>query len=191
MTDHGEWMRKAPPPAPDPGNVMGKWNYGATPQFPYGDETSYRKAMEFLDGPHIIEDWGSGVSWARKFVQRGRYIGIDGSWSMHCDLVTDLRTYRSTADAILIRHILEHNLDWKKILENALGSFQKKFCLILFTPFGEETRSIGSTKENVPDLSFRKEDLLEFLRPFSFTEESFESATQYGAEHIFYITRNP
>lgn len=186
--DSGAWIRKAPPP--DPGNVIGKWNYGTTPQFPYGDETSYRKAMEFLDGPHIIEDWGCGTSWARKFVKRGRYIGIDGSWSLHCDLVTDLRTYRSSsAGGILIRHILEHNYDWKKILDNALASFQKKFALILFTPFGEMTRSISSTKEIVPDLSFRKEDLLDLIQAHPYTEESFQSATQYGAEHMFYVTR--
>jgi hypothetical protein len=167
------------------------WNYGTTPQFPYGDETSYRKAIEFLDGPYIIEDWGCGTAWARKFVKRGRYIGIDGSWSMHCDTVADLRKYRSSADAILIRHILEHNWEWRKILKNALASFQKKLCMVLFTQFGEETRSIGSTKENVPDISFRKEDLLEFLRPFHFTEEPLQTATQYGIEHIFYVTRNP
>jgi hypothetical protein len=173
----------------DQDTKLENWNYGSIPQFPYGDETSYKKAMEFLDGPYTIEDWGCGTAWARRFVQRGRYIGIDGSWSMHCDLVTDLRTYRSTADAILIRHVLEHCFEWQKILENALGSFQKKFALVLFTPFGDTTRSIGSSKENVPDLSFRKEDLLEYLRPFSFTEESFQSATQYGAEHIFYVSK--
>lgn len=175
----------------DPNARLENWNYGASPQFPYGDETSYRKAVDFLDGPHIIEDWGCGTSWARKFVKRGRYIGVDGSWSLHCDLVTDLRKYRSSsAGGILIRHILEHSWGWRQILENALASFQKKFCLILFTPFGPETRSIGSTKENVPDLSFRKEDLLELIQPLPFTEESFKSDTQYGAEHIFYITRN-
>lgn len=175
----------------DPNAPLEKWNYGTSPQFPYGDETSYKKAMEFLDGPYTIEDWGCGVAWARRFVKRGRYVGIDGSWSMHCDLVTDLRTYRSKVDAILVRHILEHSWGWRQILWNALASFQKKFCLILFTPFGEVTRSIGSTKENVPDISFRKEDLLEYLKGFVFTEESFQSATQYGLEHIFYVTRKP
>jgi hypothetical protein len=170
---------------------LANWNYGGTPQFPYGDETTYHKAIEFLDGPYVIEDWGCGTAWAKRFVKRGRYVGVDGSWSLHCDLVADLRRYRSTADAIMMRHILEHNNDWKNILENALASFQKKFALIVFTPFGDVTRSIGSTKENVPDISFRKEDLLEFLRPFSFTEESLHTGTQYGIEHIFYVTRNP
>lgn len=172
-------------------DVLGKWNYGMAPQFPYGDETTYQKAIEFLDGPYTIEDWGCGTAWARKFVKRGRYIGLDGSWSMHCDLVTDLRNYRSMADAVLMRHILEHNWDWKKILENVLASFQKKFALILFTPFGEETRSIATTWETIPDISFRKEDLLEYLKPFRFTEESLKTATQYGVEHIFYVSREP
>lgn len=172
-----------------PDDIIGKWKYGAAASFPYGDETTYRKAMEFLDGPHIIEDWGCGTAWAKKFVQRGRYIGVDGSWSLHCDIVADLRTRRSEADAILVRHILEHNWDWKKILENALASFRKKFALILFTPFADSTHSIGTTWETIPDLSFCKEDLLEYLRPFPFTEESLRTDTQYGVEHIFYITR--
>lgn len=176
----------------DPNGRLENWNYGAAPQFPYGDETTYRKAIEFLDGPYIIEDWGCGTAWARRFVKRGRYIGIDGSWSLHCDLVADLRTYRSSsAGGILIRHILEHSWGWRQILENALASFQKKLCLILFTPFGAETKSIGTSWGTVPDLSFRKEELLEFLRPFTFTEEALQTATQYGVEHIFYVTRNP
>lgn len=164
------------------------WNYGTSPQFPYGDETTYKKAIDFLDGPYIIEDWGMGTGWARRFVKRGRYIGLDGSWSLHCDRVVDLRTYRSQADAILMRHILEHNYGWKKILENALASFQKKFVLVMFTPFSEVTHSIG-TRFGIPDLSFRKEDLLEVIRPLPFTEESVPSATQYGHETVFYIER--
>lgn len=173
---------------------LANWNYGAAPQFPYGDETSYGKAIEFLDGPYIIEDWGCGVAWARKFVKRGRYFGIDGNWSLHCDLVADLRTYHSLADAILLRHVLEHNYDWRKILANALLSFQKKFVLILFTPFSEVTgliqmSKVGGGTEEVPDLSFRKQDLTDMIGPLPYTEESLQTATQYGVEHIFYISR--
>lgn len=173
---------------------LANWNYGATPQFPYGDETSYRKGVEFLDGPWIIEDRGCGTAWARRFVKRGRYIGIDGSWSMHCDQVADLRTYRSSADAVLMRHILEHSYDWKLILENALASFQRKFALILFTPFSNRTQviqmsKVGGGDQQVPDLSFRKEDLLETIGSLPYTEESLRTNTQYEVEHIFYISR--
>ena len=176
----------------DRGNVMGKWNYGTTPQFPYGEDTTYRKAMEFLDGPWIIEDWGCGTAYARNFVKKGRYIGVDGSWSMHCDQVADLRIHRSRPNAILMRHILEHNWDWKQILQNALDSFQDRFCLVMFTPFSEETKKIGDNFGGaVPDLSFKKEDLLALMAGFDIREESVPSGTQYGTEHIFYVTRKP
>lgn len=173
-----------------PDDILGRWNYGNSQQFAYGEETSYKKAIEFLDGPWTIEDWGCGTAWAKKFVKQGRYVGVDGTWSPHCDLVTDLRTYKSKAEAILIRHILEHNWRWKEILANAMASFQKKFALILFTPFAEETKPIGMSWGTVPDLSFKKEDLLGFLKPHTFTEESLKTATQYGVEHIFYVTRS-
>lgn len=171
------------------------WNYGTTEAFPYGDETTYRKAMAFLDGPWVIEDWGCGTAWARNFVQRGRYVGIDGSFSLHCNVVADLRTYHSLADAILIRHILEHNDDWREILKNALLSFQKKFALILFTPFSDVTRTIAMSKVGgsdvalVPDISFRRQDLVDMIGSLPFTEETLKTDTQYGVEHIFYITR--
>lgn len=170
-------------------DILGKWIYGASPSFPYGDETSYQKAISFLDGPYILEDWGCGVAWARKFVTRARYIGLDGSWSLHCDQIVDLRKYRSEAAAILMRHLLDHNWDWELILENALASYKKKLCIIFFTPWGESTRSIGTSFETIPDISFKKDEVLEKLRGHSYTEESIQSATQYGIEHLFYFTR--
>jgi hypothetical protein len=170
-------------------DILGKWNYGTAPRFPYGEETSYQKAMDFLDGPYVIEDRGCGTTWARNFVKRGRYVGVDGSWSLHCDTVADLRKYRSSADAILLRHVLDHNWDWKKILENALASFQKKLCLVIFTPFGQETRTIATTWETIPDISFKKSDLTELLKSFPYTEETIKSATQYGTETLFYVTK--
>ena len=88
-----------------------------------------------------------------------------------------------------MRHILEHNFEWEKILKNALASYQKKMVLVLFTPFAEQTHSIGMSWGCIPDLSFRKEDLLEHLNGHSFTEESIQSGTQYGTEHFFYLTR--
>jgi len=68
----------------------------------------------------------------------GKYIGIDGSDTPFASRIADLRTYRSKAEGILIRHVLEHNYDWEAILAGAVESFQKKLCLILFTPFAAE-----------------------------------------------------
>ena len=43
----------------------------------------------------------------------------------------------------------------------------------------------------VPDISFRKEDLTEYLKPFTYTEETLHTDTQYRFEHMFYVTRSP
>ena len=63
----------------------------------------------------------------------------------------------------MMRHILEHNHDWRLVLENALASFDKKFCLILFTPFSDgQTKVLKENKKygvDVPDISFAKADI--------------------------------
>jgi hypothetical protein len=68
----------------------------------------------------------------------------------------------STAPGIMMRHILEHNYDWEKILISAIRSFQEKFCLVLFTPFASETKEIAHNLKygvDVPDLSFKRQDI--------------------------------
>lgn len=173
--------------------MLGKWNAfyaGVEKPFPYGDVTTYKKAIDFLeDGCEIIHDWGCGAGFAGTLVKKAQYVGIDGSWSRMAHVIADLREFRNEVDGILMRHILEHNFDWKLVLENALASFKKKFVLILFTPFVEATREIAMNEIGVPDMAFRKEDLTGLLKPFRFTEESLKTNTQYGVEHIFYITK--
>ena len=71
----------------------GKWNYEYVDQFAYGDETSYRKGMAYLDGHGVIEDWGCGTAWAKRYVTKSTYIGIDSSKSRFADKVVDLRSY--------------------------------------------------------------------------------------------------
>jgi hypothetical protein len=169
-------------------SVVGKWNYGRMNQFAYGDETTYRKGMAFLDGHGDIEDWGCGTAFAKRFVTRSTYLGIDGSRSDFTDKVADLRTYRSNADCIFIRHVLEHNYEWRAILTNAVGSFQRRFVLVIFTPFADSTHPIA-TWSGIPDITFRKDDLTEFFRHLPFSEESVQTNTQYRTEHIFYVER--
>lgn len=162
------------------------WHYdGTRSPFPYGDDDlSYRKAAEFLgDGP--VEDWGCGTAWAKRFFSNG-YIGIDIAPGF-ADHIVDLRTYVSGVDGILLRHVLEHNWEWKTILMNALHS-ANKVALVIFTPFSEETKQIAwNPGYDVPDISFRREDLTSHFR--NFTAETFASKTQYGEETIFYETR--
>ncbi len=166
----------------------GKWNYTHVDQFAYGDETSYRKGMAFLDGHGMIEDWGCGTAWAKRFATQSAYLGIDASKSRFVDKVADLRTYKSTADCIFMRHVLEHTEDWNTILTNAIGSFQRRMALVIFTPFGDQTRQIAMWS-GIPDISFRKEDLTNCFRDLRFSEESLLTNTQYGMERIFFIEK--
>jgi len=172
--------------------MKGLWDYKeAAAPFPYGsDEITYRKAMEFLSDCELVEDWGCGTAYAKKFC-RTKYVGIDGSESKFVDKVEDLREYVSEADGILMRHILEHNHDWRKILENALKSFRRKFALVIFTPFQEATKvlALNAGYGNVPDLGFRKADLEDMLQGLAWSEQSLRTKTQYGIEHIFFIQR--
>ena len=146
--------------------------------------------MRFLDRPgNVIEDWGCGTTYSKKFVTSGAYVGIDGSPTDSTAKVVDLRRYTSAADCIFMRHVLEHNTHWQEILANALASFQKKMTLIIFTPFVDETRHIEDRWSGIPTIAFRKEDLTRFFDGLSYTEEHLDSQTEYGDEHIFYLEK--
>lgn len=61
----------------------------ATPQ-PYGDSASYRLGASWLERCALVEDWGCGLGWLRRFVPPGRYRGVDGTASPFADEVVDL-----------------------------------------------------------------------------------------------------
>jgi len=172
--------------------MVGVWKYANTEKFHYGDDVTYRLGMEFLDGHGAIEDWGCGFTHARYFVSQSRYIGIDGS-SKWADKIADLRAYTSDTECIFMRHVLEHNLDWKRILANAVASFRQRMVLIIFTPFCDTTHVISSsqtvTAVPVPDISFRKEDLTALFEGLKYSEQAVETDTQYGTEHLFYLEK--
>jgi hypothetical protein len=170
--------------------MVGRWEgrYRNAKQFAYGDDTTYKKGIAFLDGGGVIEDWGCGTAYAKNFVRKSEYVGIDGSRSDYVDKVVDLRSYTSEVDCVFMRHILEHNRAWRKILANAINSCKKRMVLILFTPFSAETQQIGRSL-GVPDISFKKEEVTEFFEQFEYVEETLKTDTQYGVEHIFYIKK--
>lgn len=171
--------------------MLGLWDYSRVKgPTPFGDSTTYQRGMAFLEDCESVEDWGCGTAFAKMFRTRGTYIGVDGSKSPFTDKVVDLREYRSRPDGIFMRHVLEHNHDWRRILENAIESFGKKFVLVTFTPFGPETRQIATNWSEIPDLSFRKDDLTAYLQPFRWTEETLVTETQYRTETIFLIERS-
>lgn len=135
------------------------WKHAAR----YGVEDSYKIGMDWLNPCREVEDWGCGPAYARKF-RKGSYIGVDGTPG-YCDKVSDLREYRSDVDGIFMRHVLEHNHDWRKILDNALESFRERMSLIFFSPWAEETH-VANEHEGIIVLEFRKEDILKTIRPY-------------------------
>jgi hypothetical protein len=95
----------------------------------------------------------------------------------------------------MMRHVLEHNYQWEMILKSALDSFRKKFCLILFTPFVEETKEIAHNREkfgiDVPDLAFRRDDIeRHFVGLKWHLIDNIKTKSQYHLEHVYFIWRN-
>jgi hypothetical protein len=92
-----------------------------------------------------------------------------------------------------MRHILEHNYEWEKVLDAALQSFQKKFCLILFTPFAVETKEIahnGRYGIDVPDFSFKREDIERHFKGVNWKLiQNIQTQSQYRVEHVYFIWR--
>ena len=183
---------------------MDKWNYwykDLTDQdmgsFRYSDTVTYGLGYTFLSDCKKIEDWGCGTGGFKRFIKPESnilYLGIDGSNTPFSDIKADLVNYSSKTEGIFMRHILEHNYEWEKVLSNACKSFSKKMCLVLFTHFVDKTVEIGHNLQHgvdVPDLSFKKEDLIAVFEKHNirYRIESFNTDTGYSIEHVFYLEK--
>jgi hypothetical protein len=177
--------------------MLGKWdawykNAGPEPSsFRYGNTATYQMAADFLADMDLVEDWGCGLGGFKR-VCTAPYWGIDGSKTPIADVIADLCTYRSNVDGIMMRHVLEHNYNWMDVLENAVASFRKKFCLILFTPFQDETREIAHNRKHgvdVPTIGFKQEDIEKYLKGMEWSMQTLETKTVYKMEHIYYIEK--
>jgi hypothetical protein len=129
----------------------------------YGVEDSYRVGMDWLKDCELVEDWGCGPAYSRNH-RKGSYRGVDGTEGF-CDVVADLATYKSSPPGLFMRHVLEHNVEWRPILENALNSFTERMSLIFFTPWADKTHVVHEWK-SIPFISFKKEDILELIGPY-------------------------
>jgi hypothetical protein len=159
---------------------------------PSGDTLTYEKAARFLEGLSEVEDWGCGWAWFRRHLPECvHYRGIDGSASPGADEVVDLANYTSRVEGILLRHVLEHNHAWQRVLDNALRSFTRRMVLVLFTPFVDVTWVIATnTTMGVPDIAFAKTDLIRRFTGLKWTlDENLPTRTQYGVEHVFYLEK--
>ena len=181
-------------------SMLNKWDYSGVDSVCYSDvkQESYKKSAEFLGDN--VEDWGAGTCWNKHYFKN--YRGIDGSFNKHIDEVVDLVYYTSDVDNILMRQTLESNLEWRKVLENAIKSFRKKFCLVIMTPFSEKTgvleiepvmRADGSVVEGefIHMVTFRKQDILDYFPEgeFKVIEETIKTNQGYNEEWILYVEK--
>jgi hypothetical protein len=161
-------------------NLWSPWYADVVEPRPYlidDSDATYRLGAEWLDGLFIF-DWGCGLGWMRRFVPPGKYTGIDGTPTPFADVVADLATYDSLSEAIFMRHVLEHNIEWRVILRNAVASFTKRMFLVLYTPLVEETHVYLTEPElGVPEIHFRFEDITEELQGLPHTAEPVGSET--------------
>jgi hypothetical protein len=158
-----------------------------------------RIAGSFLNQPGIlaIEDWGCGKGGFRQYIgDHQAYIGVDGSRTDSASVSADLEHYTSQADAIHLRHVLEHNLGWQRILANAVASFQQRMVLTLFTPFQDQTRILRSYPDflgtgcTVPDIGFARADILALLEPhLVFALADIPTGGDYKVEQMFLLER--
>ena len=170
---------------------IGKWNRwyaGLEAPASYGDTKTYHVGAEFLGGIDV-EDWGSGKGFF-KTVYEGEVLNVDGTKTPYTDVVADLREYTTDTPGLFMRHVLEHNYDWEKTLENAVASFSEKFALVLFTPMKRKTEQIAWNEgPDVPDMAFSQRDIVKHFDGLDFTHKDYKTATQYGKERVYLVSR--
>lgn len=176
---------------------LGKWTpwyknlkAGDAPR-PYGITESYRLGAEWLANCAMVEDWGCGMGYMRRFIEPSKYIGIDGTISPFADEVQDLTIRRSKTDGLFMRGVIEHDWRWRDILDNAIASFQWRMCLVLFTPMAVDcTKQLKWIDElGVPDISFAMSDLLPYFDGIHMKWVDIKSDTGYGGERVFYLEK--
>lgn len=157
----------------------------------YGDTTTYILAADWL-ADRQVEDWGCGKGYFRTLIPPHLYTGVDGSSTPFADKIVDLCAYRTQVEGILLRHVLEHNDDWAKILSNALTSATERIALILFTPMAEKATVICRPEDiDVPDISLSHSELMSHAEAAGWTAtwSDHQTATQYGVERVYLMER--
>lgn len=170
---------------------IGKWKQfyeHSTQTQPYGHIQTYEMAAKFLDDGNLVEDWGCGYAYAKQFFKKSKYVGIDGTKSIHCDVVDDLRTRKSTPPNVLLRGVLEHNLEWRSLLTNVTRCAQEKLCIIFFMDFlPEQGPVMVDPKSGIPAFQLCEKDVLELMGGWNIVRQPVPLPD--GKWHVWYCTR--
>jgi len=180
--------------------LWNKWYENNAQKTVYHDPTTAELAARFINQSDIItvEDWGCGLGGFEDYIGKHQtYIGLDGSNTQFAAKIIDLELYRSSVDAIHMRHVLEHNTAWQTVLINALSSFNKRMALTLFTPYQEKTTvlarytNFNNTGIDMVDIGFSKDDIIKHFNEIQWSAiDNIATNTQYGIEHIFLLEKN-
>lgn len=180
-------------------NMTGKWDYAKQGVMSYGHKESYRRAADYFDElGGIVEDWGCGHGVFDQYLKKCRYLGIEGSFTQEADFLgVDLRNWKSPGtDHILLRHVLDHNPDWAMILKNAVDTFRKRAVLVFFHYWAPQTKIITINTvpwaPGVPDLVFKREDVMEIAGPYFVREEKLPANEETVNNNIMvYLEKKP
>jgi hypothetical protein len=165
---------------------------------PFGDDTTYRMGLGWLyEDCDDVQDWGCGPAYGRRLCPPGKsYLGVDGSPTSAglADVVCELTAWHPDPkpQGVFMRHVLEHNeFNWEEILDHALGTFQRRLALVVFTPFTSgPTKRLRPPGDPYTDLALNYGDLTGHLSRFEWRTEALPTGTQYGSETVFYV-RHP
>lgn len=182
-----------------PETLYGPWDYrDQTSKWPYDDTPTYNILASWVDGHGLVEDWGCGTAWLANYLVDSPYRGIDGAWSHWADEVVDLREYRSDVPCAVMRHVLEHNADWRRIASNFAHSWSVRAAIALFIPPQPEDLDVGGEEWPVPDIAVSGPDLFALLNPLTppnvkfYTQELHyppEDSIQWGWEGVIMMER--
>lgn len=160
--------------------MLGKWDGFHVEVRRFGaDDATYLKAAEWLEGFGLVEDWGCGCIWAKQFFKQ--YRGVDGSGPF-CDIRADLTEYSSKVPCILIRHVLEHNHEWRVVLRNLLQSFGKRACIVLSLPLEDKER-VWTWERDIPYIHLEHADFESAIAPF------LKGYEVINGESVYYLER--
>jgi hypothetical protein len=182
---------------------IGKWNERYKDLIipvAYGDPITYIEAAKFLTDCIEVEDWGCGSGGFLSY--RPDAIGVDGSDTKFATKkFVDLRNYISDCESIHMRHVLEHDHEWIKILRNALISFRRKIVITMFViPENGKTIPLsmggGNTgvNDDIPTLRISRNEFMDEINNTknikTIESKVMKTGSCYGSEEIFFITKN-
>lgn len=161
---------------------------------PFGKLHTYHEACSWFEGVSLVADWGCGKGYFGELF-KGQVIGIDGSHSPYADVIADLTEYKEKSPGILIRHVLEHEPNWRLVLKNALTAFTDKAMLIFFIAPGNGPDQDLYWEEDpgVPNLRIDMKSLHELIESsgcnWSRQEMGQKTIGKFGREVVYKFSR--